>query len=222
MREQSIQEARCFRVKLGYLWLLPLLVVCDPLCVNYRQQIVTARLSVLNVPGNLECANLFVCEAHRSSNVRSVSASGKLVEDYGNGDLQRLRLIVDLSKVDTGWFTSNVDACRDILPTIHPISSWANYLRHVRPHAVKPLARKRALVAHTLDGNLPGRSLIPDSENILRRPERIAQPLVTVRLLNRHYVRIFLDAPHASNTLVLQRFESAKAASENPVNARSA
>src|SRR5207237_4321308 len=117
-----------------------------------------ARLSATNIPVNIECPDLFVCYVHRSPNILSISAIGKLVEDYRNRDLQRLRLIVDLCKVDTGWFTSNVDACRDVLPTIHPISSWANYLRHVRPHAVKRLARKRALVAQTLGWDRTGRS----------------------------------------------------------------
>src|SRR5437588_707475 len=154
--------------------------------------------------------------------VRSISASGKLVEDYGNRDLQRLRLIIDPSKVDAGWFTSNVDACRDVLPTIHPISSWANYLRHVRPHVVKPLSCKRALVAHALDWDLPGRSFIPYRVDVLGGPERITEPLVTVRLFNRHDVRVFLDASHASDAFVLQRFESAEAATKDPVDARPA
>ncbi len=35
-------------------------------------------------------------------------------------------------------------------------------------------------------------------------------------------MRIFLDAPHAPDTLVLQRFESAEAASEDPGDARPA
>jgi hypothetical protein len=35
-------------------------------------------------------------------------------------------------------------------------------------------------------------------------------------------VRVFLDAPHATDTFLLQRFESAKAAPEDPVNAGSA
>src|SRR5207302_6592795 len=129
---------------------------------------------------------------------------------------------IDPSKVDTGWFTSNVDACRDVLPTIHPISSWANYLRHVGPHAVKPLARKRAFVAHTLDWDLPGRSLVPYRVDVLGGPERITEPLVTVRLFNRHDMRVFLDAPHAPDALVLQRLESAEAASKHPVDARPA
>ena len=34
-------------------------------------------------------------------------------------------------------------------------------------------------------------------------------------------MRVFLDAPHAPDTLVLQRFESAKAAAEDPVDAGS-
>src|SRR5207237_8626895 len=148
-----------------------------------------ARLSATNIPVNIECPDLFVCYVHRSPNILSISAIGKLVEDYRNRDLQRLRLIIDPSKVDTGWFTSNVDACRDVLPTIHPISSWANYLRHVRPHAVKPLARERAFVAHALDRDLPGRSFIPYLVNALGGPDRITSPLLTVSLYTRHNVR---------------------------------
>src|SRR5438132_516844 len=102
------------------------------------------------------------------------------------------------------------------------ISEWANYLRHVSPHAVKPLARKRAFVAHALDWDLPGRSLIPYRVDVLGGPERITEPLVTVRLFNRHYVRVFLDASHAPDTFLLQRFESAEAASKHPVDARPA
>src|SRR6266480_8090794 len=103
-----------------------------------------------------------------------------------------------------------------------PISSWANYLRHVRPHAVKPLARKRAFVAHPLDRDLPGRSFIPYRVDVLGGPERITEPLVTVRLFNRHDVRVFLDTSHASDAFVLQRFESAEVASKDPVDARQA
>src|SRR5438093_8063578 len=107
-------------------------------------------------------------------------------------------------------------------PDHTPISSWANYLRHVRPHAVKPLSCKRALVAHPLDLDLPGRSFVPYRVDVLGGPERITEFLVTIRLFDGHDVRVLLDAPHASDALVLQRFESAKVASKDPVDARPA
>src|SRR5216684_1678328 len=106
-------------------------------------------------------------------------------------------MIIDSSKVDAGCFSSDVDACRDVLPTIQPISSWANYLRHVGPHSVKPLSCKGAFVAHALDWDLPGRSFIPYRVDVLGGPERITEFLVTIRLFDSHYVRVFLDAPHA-------------------------
>src|SRR5205807_3841532 len=55
----------------------------------------------------------------------------------------------------------------------------------------------------------------------LGRPERIAQPLVFIRLFHRHNVRILLNTPHAPDTLVLQRLEPAKPSTKDPVDTRS-
>src|SRR5207249_10542446 len=60
---------------------------------------------------------------------------------------------------------------------------------------------------------------IPYREHILRCPERITQPVVFFRLFHRHNVRIFLDAPHTPDTLVLQRLEPTKVSAEDSVDA---
>src|SRR5207249_3317885 len=69
--------------------------------------------------------------------------------------------------------------------------------------------------------DLPSRRLIPYREHSLRRPERIAQCLVLFRIFYRHNMRILLDTPHTSDTLVLQRLESAKPSPKDPVDTRS-
>src|SRR5439155_16214978 len=100
--------------------------------------------------------------------------------------------------------------------TARPYDLW-----HVRPDTIKTHPAELALVAHPLCKTLPRRRLIPYREHCLRRPERIAQPLVFIRLFHRHNVRIFLDTPHTPNTLVLQRLEPAKPSTKNPVDTRS-
>jgi len=95
----------------------PALVVCDPLFVNYRSRL-SSPVSRCSFPGNIECA-IFSAARPTAARMSAVSVPvGSSSKIMGTGT-PTTWLIVDLSKVDTGWFTSNVDACRDILPTIH-------------------------------------------------------------------------------------------------------